>query len=60
MQTLLAGVLKKIIEWLAALVKAWWDRSQEQKSRHAETDAKVEDYKKASDEDAKRDFEKLP
>ena len=60
MQTLLSAILKNILEWVAAKVKAWWDRLQEQKSRHAETDAKVETYKEAADENAKRDFENLP
>jgi hypothetical protein len=60
MQTLLTAILKNILEWVAAKVKAWWDRLQEQKSRHAETEAKVEDFKKASDEDAKKKFEEMP
>lgn len=60
MQALLAGVLKKLLEWVASLVKKWWDRMREQKSRHAENDAKGEAYKKANNQDAKDEFENLP
>ena len=60
MQALLTGILKKLIEWVALLAKKWWDRKQEQKSRHAETDAKVKTYKEASDVEAKKTFEELP
>lgn len=60
MQALLTGVLKKLIEWVAALAKKWWDRRQEQKSRHAENEAKGDAYKEATNAEAKDDFEKLP
>lgn len=60
MQALLTAVLKNLITWVASLVRDWWNRRQEQKQRHAETTEKVEAYKQASDEDAKKTFEGLP